>query len=523
MPTSLATPGVYINEVNAFPNSVVPVATAIPAFIGYTARASYNGKSYTNIPVQIESFQEFITFFGVLDPTGKPAAENLQYVPVYYTIPSTAKAPATPDLVIGKNGYDVMPDASTVYYLYNSIKLFYQNGGGTCYVVSVGQYGAASGKPIARGTPLVNPNIDPALLMGALTVLELESDPTMIVVPDAALLKTPDNTTVTVAILMHCDKLKSRVAVLDVQAGFSPDPNLWMNDITAFRTSVGLTGLNYAAAYYPFLRTGVLFDSDINFVNLGGVKTLSTVLPDAATPAVKALLASAGQPPGPTVPTALQIENALRQASPTYSQIHDVVLAKMNILPPSGAMAGAYTLVDDEKGVWHAPANISLASVLDTTLKITDLTQGPMNVDAATGKSVNAIRLFPGKGVIVWGARTLDGNSDDWRYINVRRTLIMLEQSMKFAAYDYVFEPNDANTWSLVKSMLNNFLTSQWTQGALVGPSPETAFSVSVGLGSTMTAEDILQGIMNISIKVAVSHPAEFIVINIQQQMQSAA
>jgi uncharacterized protein len=314
----------------------------------------------------------------------------------------------------------------------------------------------------------------------------------------------------------------SRVGLIDVWNGQNPDPVQWMNDITNFRTGIGLTGLSYGATYYPFLETGVMIDSYINYDNLGGSKTLSGFLPGAAADPLKTLLANMDKPPGPTTPTATQIENAMLNASSAYSQLHDIALAKMNILPPSGAMAGAYTLVDNNKGVWHAPANISLATVNDTTLKITDLTQGPLNVDAATGKSVNAIRLFPGKGVIVWGARTLDGNSDDWRYVNVRRTLIMIEQSMKLAANDYVFEPNDANTWSLITSMLNNFLTNLWSQGALVGPTPQAAFSVAVGLGSTMTAEDILQGVMNISVKVAVSHPAEFIVITIQQQMQSA-
>jgi phage tail sheath protein FI len=122
----------------------------------------------------------------------------------------------------------------------------------------------------------------------------------------------------------------------------------------------------------------------------------------------------------------------------------------------------------------------------------------------------------------VWGARTLDGNSQDWRYINVRRTLIFIEQSLKLAANAYVFEPNTANTWSLVTSMMNNFLNNIWAQGALVGATPDEAFSVSVGLGLTMTSEDILEGRMIISVKVAVSRPAEFIIINIQQQMQTS-
>ena len=130
--------------------------------------------------------------------------------------------------------------------------------------------------------------------------------------------------------------------------------------------------------------------------------------------------------------------------------------------------------------------------------------------------------MFPGMGNMVWGARTLDGNSNDWRYINVRRMMIFLEQSVKEAARAYVFAPNDTSTWESVKSMISNFLESIWRQGGLVGPKAADAFAVNIGLGSTMTAEDIRQGIMNVMVKVALSHPAEFIIITFQQEMQTS-
>ena len=123
---------------------------------------------------------------------------------------------------------------------------------------------------------------------------------------------------------------------------------------------------------------------------------------------------------------------------------------------------------------------------------------------------------------MVWGARTLDGNSQDWRYINVRRTLIYIEQSVKYAAKTYVFEPNDSGTWILVKSMITGFLNDLWKAGGLVGNSPADAYEVDVGLGSTMTPTDILDGIMRVSVKVAVSRPAEFIVITFEQKMQES-
>ena len=193
----------------------------------------------------------------------------------------------------------------------------------------------------------------------------------------------------------------------------------------------------------------------------------------------------------------------------------------MNLLPPSSAMAGVYTMVDNSRGVWKAPANVSLNGVMSPAVNITHADQEDLNVHAQ-GKSINAIRNFINEGTLVWGARTLDGNSLDWRYVNVRRTMIMIEQSIATAAKAFVFEDNVSKTWVTIKSMIQNFLTGVWKRGGLAGSSPADAFSVSVGLGETMTAVDILEGRMNITVLVAVTRPAEFIEITFQQQMQKS-
>jgi len=199
------------------------------------------------------------------------------------------------------------------------------------------------------------------------------------------------------------------------------------------------------------------------------------------------------------------------------------VLADVNILPASGGMAGVMTAVDNEIGPWQAPANTSIVSVSSLPINLSESEQGGLNVDAVSGKSINAIRSFHGLGILVWGARTLDGNSQDWRYISVRRTMTFLEQSCKLAAQAYVFEPNDKNTWEGVKAMISSFLNSIWKQGGLQGASAADAFLVECGLGSTMTSQDILNGFMNVTIKVAVIRPAEFIVLTFQQQMATSS
>nr|MDA3857097.1 phage tail protein [Roseovarius sp.] len=215
------------------------------------------------------------------------------------------------------------------------------------------------------------------------------------------------------------------------------------------------------------------------------------------------------------------LDKTLRALCPAYADITRAIATGMNTLPPGAAMAGIYTMVDNSRGVWKAPANVSLSSVSSPTVTINHDQQETLNV-STTGKSINAIRPFVGEGTLVWGARTLDGNSLDWRYINVRRTMIMIEESIKLAAKAYVFEPNVANTWVTIRAMIENFLTGVWKQGGLAGAVPADAFSVHVGLGDTMTPEDVLEGILRITVMVALTRPAEFIEITFRQQMQKS-
>ena len=192
----------------------------------------------------------------------------------------------------------------------------------------------------------------------------------------------------------------------------------------------------------------------------------------------------------------------------------------MMILPPSGGVAGVYASVDSNRGVWKAPANTSLSSVLGPFVILNVQDQEGLNVDPNAGKSINAIRYFTGKGTLVWGTRTLAGNDNEWRYVPVRRFFNYAEESIKKATEPFVFEPNDLNTWVRVKAMIENFLTLEWRRGALAGSKPDSAFYVKVGLGETMTAFDILEGKMIIEVGMAVVRPAEFIILRFAHKMQ---
>ncbi|REH46374.1 hypothetical protein C7448_10844 [Tenacibaculum gallaicum] len=206
--------------------------------------------------------------------------------------------------------------------------------------------------------------------------------------------------------------------------------------------------------------------------------------------------------------------------------LYNKIKSEIGLLPvklaPSATMAGIYAKVDSDRGVWKAPANVGLNYVYAPSVNISHDAQKDLNVDTVAGKSINAIRSFVGKGNLVWGARTLAGNDNEWRYVSVRRFFNMAEESIKKASEQFVFEPNDKNTWVRVKAMIDNFLTQQWRAGALAGPTPEKAFYVSVGLGETMTAQDVLEGNMIIEIGMAVVRPAEFIILKFSHKMQEA-
>ena len=213
------------------------------------------------------------------------------------------------------------------------------------------------------------------------------------------------------------------------------------------------------------------------------------------------------------------LNNALLVSFGKFKELTTKGAEALNLLPPGGAIAGIYAKTDNERGVWKAPANLSLSAVISPAVKISHEQQAEYNVDVNSGKSINIIRAFTGKGTLVWGARTLAGNDNEWRYVNVRRFFNFVEESVKKATEQFVFEPNDANTWVKVQAMIENFLTTLWRQGALQGVKPEHAFYVAVGLGKTMTALDILEGRLIIEIGMAAVRPAEFIILRFSHKM----
>jgi phage tail sheath protein FI len=495
----LATPGVYIEEKSAFSSSVVPVSTAVPAFIGYTQRATRGNKPLTNVPTRVTSLAEFEEMFG-----GAPKTK--------FTIEAEANV-----------GYTLSADHATRYLLHSCLRHFYSNGGGDCYVVSIGNYG--------NGIKAIDFN-DPANGKGLVTLLKF-MEPTLLVIPEAILLEESDCSALQQAMLLHCGyTMKNRFAILDV---FNGDKERTFDDedvINKFREGVGANFLQWGAAYYPFLKTTVVQSTDVDFTNISNKDGLIEILTKEVVEGVaagliresRAELVKAEIAKIATASTAVEIlllSDTLKVISPTFKSILSDMREILNVLPPSAAMAGVYAMVDNSINIAKSPANVSVGNVISPVVNITNESQEELNLPLS-GKAVNAIRAFIGKGTIVWGARTLDGNSQDWRYISVRRTMTFLEQSIKVASERYVFEPNTATTWISIKATIENFLNNQWQGGLLAGSTPTDAFSVEIGLGSTMTANDILDGMLKLTVKVAIVRPAEFIVITFQQQQQKS-
>ena len=475
MPTLYKTPGVYIEEIPKFPPSVAPVETAIPAFIGYTQKADDQVANDLNLkPTRISSMIEYEKYFGL-----PQSEENIDV-----TIFETQVGGVTTEM---KAIASVTESARSKHIMYYALQMFFANGGGPCYVVSVGPYKGTFGDALVETE-----------LAGGLNVLVKEDEPTLIVFPEAQSLSISDFKTLHDAALKQCENLKDRFVIMDVhgdaQSLSNPNANL-LTAVGNFRTNgIGANNLKYGAAYGPNIETVLDFTFD-----------------DAKTDVVINTNGAAA--------ASVKLDTLKGSNNRSYEMAKAAIRDMSCKMPPSSAMAGIYAAVDNSRGVWKAPANISVNAVIKPTIAFSNVEQDQMNVDVTAGKSVNAIRAFVGKGTLVWGARTLAGNDNEWRYVNVRRFFNFVEESVKKATEQFVFEPNDANTWVRVQAMIENFLTVLWRQGALQGVKPEHAFYVAVGLGKTMTALDILEGRMIIEIGMAAVRPAEFIILRFSHKM----
>ncbi|KID56758.1 phage tail sheath protein [Pseudoalteromonas luteoviolacea] len=567
------TPDVYVQEKSTLPPSVAEVATAIPAFIGYTTKLDDAGNvAYLNSPTRITSMVEFEAVFGGA------------YQESFKVAPKST------------GGFNVTSDgtmlADAYFFLHQAVSHFFANGGGACYVVSIGapDAGLLSADPVTGEINLLAEQA--AKFTAAITLLNKIDEVTLISCPEAIGLSTVKHYEVQNKALVHAEKRMDRFALVDVQMQADADSiDPIADDSKALRAGATL-GLKYGAAYYPYLTTTMARAYDAKKVVVNTPLTAQAWWPKANTHELVCVgddgtWAAIGQdylynPAGANDPTDAEYDPSGNRylvpetvfatdgskyyrltdgeqvdladgevtATPGGSaitisddfELTDIMLPQLQLaaigdpaypfssadvynqvkaelgknyldLPPSPAIAGVMAKTDKDRGVWKAPANAALAQVLMPKLAIDNADQENLNVDATSGKSINAIRTFVGKGTLVWGARTLAGNDNEWRYVSVRRLFNMVEESVQKATHFAVFEPNTPFTWLKLKTMIESYLEGLWRSGAFFGETPEQAFFVNVGLGQTMTEDDINNGLMNIEIGLAAVRPAEFIVL----------
>ncbi len=536
------TPGVYVEEISTLPPSVAEVETAIPAFIGFTERG---------IPLaakRITSFKEYEDLFGGAEPE-----KNISVI-VEQTKLDGKQVENVVDILIKK------PSNNVMYY---AMQLYYANGGGPCYVIPAGNFAQSNSADIDAYTNAIN-------------VSSREDEPTILVLPDAPFWLAADQYyTVINNAIRECTRLGDRFTIVDVivQGDARASIQLMRDNVTGAEDRQ----LKYSAAYFPYLNTQLSYvyrynendENDATFnIFLPTSEQNAIALDDAmqrandargqaaaaqreaarltrraaglsdddakkgeATDAAKAATAEATRLDGEATTLERMVTDLQGQSTRrSYRDLSDLSknqikkkIAELGVqLTPCAAMAGIYASVDNSRGVWKAPANVSINYVTSTNVTITHDDQEDMNIDVNSGKSVNALRTFIGKGTLVWGARTLDGNSNEWRYVNVRRFFNMVEESVKKSTHWAVFEPNDKNTWVRLRAMIENYLTLKWREGALAGSKPDDAFYVRVGLGQTMSPFDVLEGRMIVEIGLAAVRPAEFIILKFSHKMQTS-
>ncbi len=324
------TPDVYIEEISVLPPSVAEVETAVPAFIGYTEKANKNGINDLILkPTKIYSLKEYERYYGL-------AADDKVEISVTNNSGSLSLVSVT--------------EPGLKYLLYYSMKMFFDNGGGQCYIISVGTYQDPAVIDLEGGADDTAPVTSRYGLKDGLDVLKSEDEPTLIVIPEAVNLATADYQTLVQAVLLQCNTLQDRFAIFDL---FDGDKALDSDGLSSNRTYFGSDFLKYGAAYYPFIKTTLNY-----YVNSAEDNVNVKVTLDAAT-SPSPEFESESESGSKTLGDLKTTDTAL------YNYVKTILKDYFVVLPPSAAVAGAYAAIDSNRGVWKAPANISLANVIE--------------------------------------------------------------------------------------------------------------------------------------------------------------
>lgn len=349
--------------------------------------------------------------------------------------------------------------------LAHAVNGFFQNGGSRCYVLDVGPGGTLAGTARRPG----------------LSALEEIDDIAMVAAPgftDIASYET---------VLLHCEKLRDRVAILDAP--------LAVEDIMQL-TVVGTASVTSPAA------AGAHSDP----AGAGGPAGSSSSPPAPSAPG--------GESDTPSIRSQGVAPRSSSYASyyTPWLNVTDLNTGQLVAAPPSGHVAGIWARTDSTRGVFKAPANEVVRGAVGLQYRVTPSEQAELN-----SAGVNVIRFFTSQGIRVWGARTIARDSEpEWKYLNLRRLFCMVEDSISRGTSWIVFEPNHEPLWAMIRRDVSAFLTLLWRDGALVGRTAAEAFFVKCDR-ETNTPESVDAGLVNTYVGLAGVKPAEFIVFKVSQ------
>lgn len=452
------TPGIYTEEIPIFPPKIEKgITTAV--FIGYTEKhESESGENLLNIPTKINSILEFEMLFGKAQ-----IEENIEIID--NSVDDNA------DIFVQFNGNQ------SLHNLYYSLVSFFDNGGNFCKIVSVGLF-----KNIGE-------SLSADELIAGLNSLIDEEENLLISVPEDQNLEEEEFYLVQKEILKYCKTFRG-FAILNVPKTTKDNFHHIIEDYRT-KTQTHPTDLSFGAAYIPNLVTNqtYLFQEDsVTVIKNGEEFSLSSFKDSDAI---------------------------------LYLQYLHFIQKFSVILSPTGTVSGGVIASEDRRGIWKTPANFPLSNILKPIFNISKAKHDLLNVDVNGGKSINAIRAFSGRGTVIFGGRTLNGNASEWKYISVRRFASLLESDIQKGLKRFIFEPNDSITWNKITSTIDNYLNLYWREGALAGAKPEHAYFVRCGKNTTMTDLDILENRISVQIGIAPIRPAEFIIFELKQKLSA--
>jgi phage tail sheath protein FI len=524
--TTYLTPGVYVEEVPSGMATLAPGATAVAAFVGFTAKGPRDDPSdpLGQKPRLVTNWTQFEQLYGGFTPGAMLPHAVYGYFNNGGALAYIVRVPHTEPAK--ESGTLALPSADRTLGPAVEFTTVEPNADVTVTVTPEPPADdAEDAPPTFRIDVTENGGEQPVETFSGLTLTKGDTNVEKVVNADSQKIK--------VATKVDTSKLEADLATLPAGSyPIEPAPatpvavpgRVFAGSETARQ---GINGLaiseDVTMVMVPDLVTAATKDD--GSVDLNMWKTVQLALINHCEGQANRI-AVLDSPPGMTPQQIKEWRSGVAMYDSPFATLYYPWLKVANpvpsngdteiMVPPSGHMAGIWARTDDTRGVWKAPANEVVRGALDVELNITKAEQGLLNPIG-----INCIRPFGTRGIRVWGARTLSSDTD-WTYLNVRRLFNMIETTIMNGTQYAVFEPNDITLWEGLKRTINAFLRGLWRDGALFGATAEQAFFVKCD-EETNPPESIDMGKVVVEVGIAPVKPAEFVIFRIAQIKESGA